>query len=282
MLIAYTSDLHAEKNGNKRLFPFIADRVMGLNPDCFVLCGDVSPDLHQLEEVLLLFSELSCPKLFVAGNHDIWRINGSGSSWDKYDLQIPAACSAAGFIDLTRKGFCFDGVFFAGTIGWFDYSLRNRELDDTISLDNYRSGRYANLRWNDAVFTDWCDTFAEDTVVSVCERHLSSLSRQFDCAAELEVSRIIAVSHVLPREEILNYSFNPGYDFSCGFMGANAFGELLKGYDKVSHWLFGHIHRKASNEWNGVKMLANPLGYLAGASASEKDIAREAVGVLKI
>lgn len=75
-------------------------------PDAIVLAGDLSHRLGLVEEALRARVSLSCPKLFVPGNHDV-RVLGQApearSSREKYDHHLPRLAAAAGFASLPRE-----------------------------------------------------------------------------------------------------------------------------------------------------------------------------------
>jgi predicted MPP superfamily phosphohydrolase len=82
MRVIVTSDLHY-----RPLWIHVLDRmvrqVQDERPDCFILAGDVGHPLHNFERGLALFSGLTCPRLALAGNHDLWSgQNDSQSLWD--------------------------------------------------------------------------------------------------------------------------------------------------------------------------------------------------------
>lgn len=73
MKVAYTSDVHADITlNNGRLIPYLAKQVEEIKPDVFVIAGDISNTLCSMDDTLKLFNELSCPKVMIPGNHDVW------------------------------------------------------------------------------------------------------------------------------------------------------------------------------------------------------------------
>jgi len=95
MRIAYTSDVHADITlNNGRLIPYLSKRVQEIKPDVFVIAGDISNTLESLDKTLKLFNELSCLKVMVPGNHDVWTESNNSlrrgkDSFYKYRQAIP-------------------------------------------------------------------------------------------------------------------------------------------------------------------------------------------------
>ena len=73
MKVAYTSDIHADITiNNKLLIPYLVKRVKEISPDVFVIAGDISNSLDNLDYTLRQFDELICLRVMIPGNHDVW------------------------------------------------------------------------------------------------------------------------------------------------------------------------------------------------------------------
>ena len=98
MRIAYTSDLHVDiSQRNWELIPYLAEILKMIDPDVFVIAGDISSELGDLEYALESFSGLMCLKLFVPGNQDIWVLSeqmqeNGHDSYEKYYFYLPEVC----------------------------------------------------------------------------------------------------------------------------------------------------------------------------------------------
>ncbi|MCU1281672.1 MAG: calcineurin-like phosphoesterase family protein, partial [bacterium] len=131
MRLALTSDLHVDHH--PEVVPLVAERVRALAPDVLIVAGDLSSKLDTLEAALAALRG-SAPRLvFVAGNHDLWTLPGAPSSRERYEREIPALCARAGVDAIGAAPVDIGGVVFCGVTGWYDYSLRNRELDATFT-----------------------------------------------------------------------------------------------------------------------------------------------------
>ncbi len=70
MRMLVTADLHYQPAQRDAYLKF-ADWVADQQPDCFILAGDVGHPLRLFRRGLQLFSRLRCPRLLIAGNHDV-------------------------------------------------------------------------------------------------------------------------------------------------------------------------------------------------------------------
>jgi 3',5'-cyclic AMP phosphodiesterase CpdA len=98
MKLAYISDLHIDAGplgrSAARLLP---EAVEEAAPDVFIIGGDIASKLSIIDHTLASFCDLTIPKLYVPGNHDIWissiKEKEEGvTSRDKYRRLIPEVC----------------------------------------------------------------------------------------------------------------------------------------------------------------------------------------------
>ena len=97
-------------------------------PDVMVLAGDIANTLKGWEEALRPFRFLRHPKLIVPGNHDVWiesrrALRRSEDSGWKYREALGDIAADNGFHYLVGNPLVIDGIEFAGSIGWYDYTL---------------------------------------------------------------------------------------------------------------------------------------------------------------
>ena len=137
MRIAFTSDVHTDHHAANRLvWQEMVTILQDLAPDVFVCCGDVAAEEKQFGMTLMALERVACPKLFVPGNHDVWVqkaawVERGITSQQKYYQLLPALCRAAGVHPLWLEPYVLGDVAFCGSLGWYDYSLRNVDLDRT-------------------------------------------------------------------------------------------------------------------------------------------------------
>jgi 3',5'-cyclic AMP phosphodiesterase CpdA len=147
MRIAFTSDLHVDITpANLKILPYLAEELCRLEPDAVVVAGDIANSLAGWESALAHFSEIRVPKLIIPGNHDVWLESKRAlkrkqdSAW-KYRVALPECAGKFGFHYLPGQPFVLGGIGFAGSLGWYDYTLRDRRLDTVLSETDYIRGQ---------------------------------------------------------------------------------------------------------------------------------------------
>jgi predicted phosphohydrolase len=231
-----TADLHyglyPRGDANTRR---LAEAACDCEADALAIAGDVGDaDADLFGECLGLFAGFDGLKLVVPGNHDLWSV-GAGSSERKYREVLPAIAADRGFCLLDRGPQRAGEVGFIGSIGWYDYSFRNRDMN--VPLSQYERKELPGICvWNDARYVDWGMTDHEFT-----ERCLRALQRHYR-SIEDDVESVVCVLHHVPFRELLYPPSRAAFEFCRAFMGSERFGKLLLGFPKV-RWLFcGHRH----------------------------------------
>lgn len=280
MRIALTSDLHVEHH--PEVVPLVAARVAELRPDVLVVAGDLTANDERLEAALGALGRAAPRTLFVAGNHDLWcRREGGPTSRERYEEIVPRRARAAGVTALGREPVAVDGVVFAGVTGWYDYTLREPDLDGKFTLDDYRRGRAGALRWNDKLFVHWPDDDGGRALTDeeICDRQVASLAAQL---ADVGARPTVVVTHHLShRALVTNFAQliaglpaevrtrravgEPPWDFLNGFMGSARLGEVALARPSVKALLAGHTHFRKSTLLDGaggpVRAEVSPVGY---------------------
>jgi len=298
MRVVLTSDLHVEHH--REVIALVGASARRLAPDVLVVAGDLTSDLALLEESLRALREQSgAPDaVFVPGNHDLWcplatrGQPGAPNSRERYDQLIPALARRAGYHALGHQPVAIGAWRFAGVTGWYDYSLRDRELDAQFSLDDYRRGAAGRLRWNDKLFIDWPGDPAgggQDAPApalddeALCAQQVASLRAQLDAIAREGGAPTVVVTHHLPFAELVTSLRSLGlpkaggaggptaspaglpWDFLNGFMGSARLGEAIRAAPGVRLALSGHTHFKKHAVVAGAhgELIAatSPVGY---------------------
>lgn len=257
MKIGLISDLHTDVTPlNKALVPHLIDAVRTANLDVFVLAGDLARHLVQLSETLNAFqlADLTCEKLFIPGNHDIWAVETANVTSEQKCGIISELCHACGFHPLMDEPFISEKVGFCGTIGWYDYSFAPNGYDFTD--DQYAEKELMGAVWNDKRYAKWGDT---DPVIA--RRFEADLERQIASIRE-GISRIIVVTHHVPFRECIRYRGELPWDFFRAFMGSERLGAQCLQEPLVTHALFGHIHHALDMQVRNVRAISAPVGYL--------------------
>ena len=267
MRIALTSDLHVDHH--PEVVALVAERVRRLEPDVLVVAGDVSSAVDHVEAALAGLRASAPHAVFVPGNHDLWctpNVAGTPNSRARYEEVLPARAQAAGFVPLghtpvelpTSSG----PVQFVGVTGWYDYSLRNRQLDATFTLDDYQRGTWGRLRWNDKVRIVWPGEAGELDDPAICREQVALLEAQLAAVGERPT---VVVTHHLPFVELTTSKGEPPWDFLNGFMGSSALGAAILRAPGVKLALAGHTHFRRSARLDGaggaVRAEVSPIGY---------------------
>ena len=257
MKIGLISDLHTDVTPlNKALVPHLIDAVSAAKLDVLVLAGDLARHLVQLSETLNAFhlADLTCEKLFVPGNHDIWAIETANVTSEQKCGIISELCSACGFHPLMDGPLVREKVGFCGTIGWYDYSFAPDGYD--FSDAQYAEKELMGAIWNDKRYAKWADT---DPVVA--RRFEADLETQIASIRE-DVSHIVVVTHHVPFRECIRYRGELPWDFFRAFMGSKNLGAQCLREPLVTHALFGHTHQAFDMQICNVRAIAAPIGYL--------------------
>jgi hypothetical protein len=176
---------------------------------------------------------------------------------------VPDRVRAAGFDPLGVEPVEIDGVAFAGVTGWYDYTLRNRELDDRFSLDDYRRGAWGRLRWNDKGRVVWPDDDGHPLDdPAICDKQCSLLERQLN---EVGARPTVVVTHHLPFAELVTSMGEVPWDFLNGFMGSARLGEAIRRAPGVRLVCAGHTHFRKQIVVQGatgpIRVVVSPVGY---------------------
>ena len=261
MRLVLTSDLHVEHH--PEVIPLVAERVQALRPDVLIVAGDLTHDLDTLEAALTRLAGAAPRLVFIPGNHDLWCAAEGPNSRDKYEREIPARCARAGVIALQHEPVELDGVVFCGSTGWYDYSLRSRELDGTFSRADYERGSWGRLRWNDKQRIVWPgDDGARLDDVAICDRMVADLERQL---ADAGARPTVVVTHHLPLPELVTSRGELPWDFINGFMGSDRLGAAMQRAANVRYGACGHTHFRKRAVVAGPRgefaVESSPVGY---------------------
>lgn len=233
MRILVTADLHYQPTQRAAFLDF-AQRVSERRPDVFILAGDVGHPLRLFQRGLQLFRDLACPRLFIAGNHDLYR--GEFHSRDLWQVQLPHIAQIEGFAWLEDHNLVSEGVGVCGTMGWYDYSARAPHLP--YVADEYRALK--RLVNHDADFVDWpwSDVAMARYLQRGFTRRLASLE------ADPAVRQIVVITHWPIFEESMPQRPQSAFwSLLSAYMANFTLGRLVRQGRKVTHVVSGHIHR---------------------------------------
>lgn len=255
--IAVTADLHWGHHArgieaNRLLFAFVKEHP----PDVLILAGDIGSG-SQYADCLSHFASLTCPKVVVPGNHDVWvDHDAEHDSLYRYETELPAISSQHGFHYLDHRPLILpeSDLAIVGTMNWYDYSwsideLRQRYPDDLHRLE---SKRFPRGRHNDANYVRWPlnDTTFTARVVAEFERQLLQALEQ--------ASRVIVVTHHpplyglnFPREGAAVSLESLMWDAFCGNCAMEEV--LARHAERIAFTFCGHTHRARETDWKGIR-----------------------------
>src|SRR4051812_3326152 len=174
MRLLVTADLHFNHRGSRPVAERLIDDMNAAGGDGALLVGDTAvADGDSLEQCLSRFT-IRGPRLFVAGNHELW--TEGGDSYKLFHEDLPRRVRAAGWHWLEGEPFVAGEAAIVGSVGWYDYSFAQaslgiprrfyeqkvspgaaERLGDYSSLftrrdDISRTARDVMARWNDGKF----------------------------------------------------------------------------------------------------------------------------------
>jgi len=230
-----------------------------------VICsGDISPSIIELQETLELIKEkiYSDYYIFVPGNHDIWDLelqkykNKQGISMQKYEIDLPNVTKRAGFYFLPGNPLIIEDEFaFIGSIGWYDYTLRNHKWDEFLKLEQirYEEKYYMGRYLNELNYSNWGMTDKE-----VVEEFSKRLKEDLEKVQKIENKMMIL--HYLPFQQSIDYKETLEGDYFSAFMGAKIFGELIREFN-FSVAIHGHTHTPLMYRLDDIRIFCCPIGY---------------------
>lgn len=254
MRILITADLHYRPSQREKFLAF-AGWVAAQQPDCLVVAGDVGHPLRLFRRALQLFAGLDCPKLLLAGNHDLYR--GEVDSRTLWEHALPEATRAEGFVWLEDEvvvlpvgseqkldqksdfseeaGLLQRHIAIVGTMGWYDYSSRAPHLD----LDDAALRSMKHLVNHDADYIDW--PWSDMAMARYLARRFAGRLRR--AAADPAVDQVLVATHVpIFEEAVPDHPESEFWSLMRAYAGNFTLGELVRRMPKVTHVVSGHIH----------------------------------------
>ncbi len=234
MRILVTSDLHMEVTGHHTIHRLVAGMERE-EPDLVVIAGDLGNPLHMYEQCLACFSTLPCTVAVLPGNHDLWASNGQ-TSRQLYEKMLPEATRQSGMHWLEDVPLVLEnGIAVAGGIGWYDYSARDPQLDQSDDDIAECKPRYAM----DASKIDWAWTDQE--FAATCRHRLQRQLLRLE--EDEEVNQVLVVTHVpIFESQIERRPEDQDWSKGTPYFGHLTLGESLRGFPKLRYVVSGHTH----------------------------------------
>ena len=280
MRLLITSDLHYNHARSRASADRLIDDINARRDedfDALLLIGDAASfDGPALEQCLARF-RFAGPKLFVAGNHELWT-TARDDSHVLYTTELPRRIREIGWTWVEDEPFVSGKVGIVGSIGWYDYSFAQPELQIPRRFYEHkispgaaeRTSEFAHLlteandvspearqivaRWNDGRFVKLHrsdETFLDEL--------LAKLRRQLDALRHVE--HVVAAIHHLPFRELLPPPHSAQWDFAKAYLGSERIGALLLEYENVRDVVCGHSHFAARAEVAHIRAFGTGCGY---------------------
>lgn len=238
MRILVTADLHYQPARRADYVAF-ARRVEMANPDCLVVAGDIGHPLRLFRRGLQLFAGLSCPRLLITGNHDVYR--GDCDSRTLWEARLPDLIREEGFVWLEETTWRLGSVGICGTMGWYDYSARSLHLP--FAAEDYP--HLKKLVNHDADYIDW--PWSDRTMARFLAKRFTARLEALE--HDPAVTSIVVVTHMPVFAQALPpYPQSETYSLQRAFLGNFTLGDVVQQHAKVSHVVSGHLHR--AGQWH--------------------------------
>jgi Icc-related predicted phosphoesterase len=276
MRLLITADLHYNHPKSRALAEELIDRMNADHGDVLVVVGDTAvADGDSLEACLSRFN-FTGPKLFVAGNHELW--TSGDDSHAILTEQLPQRVRKLGWHWLETEPFVVGDIAIVGSVGWYDYSFAVRELGIPrrfyaakvspgaaerlsqfadlfeITDDILPIAREVVARWNDGKFVK-LHRSDDDFLQEILDR----LANQLMALAGKK--QVIACVHHLPFRDLLPPPHSAQWDFAKAFLGSDRIGQLLLAFENVRHVFCGHSHMPMTADIGGLNAVNIGTGY---------------------
>ena len=280
MRVLATADLHYNHPKSRALADDLIDRMNRAGGDVLLLAGDSAvADGDSLEQCLARF-RFPGPRLFLAGNHELW--THGPDSYRLFSDELPRRVRDLGWQWLETDPFIGPGtggdVAIVGSVGWYDYSFAppalgvpRRFYEAKVSPGvAARFEEFAYLledvgdvapgareivgRWNDGRFVKLGrsdEAFLDELLTNLRAR----------LGAHASVATILAAVHHLPFGALLPPPGGAQWDFARAYLGSDRIGRLLLEFPNVRHVFCGHSHFPAEAQVGHVRAVNIGSGY---------------------
>jgi Icc-related predicted phosphoesterase len=276
MRLLATADLHYNQPKSRALADALIEAMNAIDADVVLVVGDTATtEGDALERCLSRFT-FAGPKLFVAGNHELW--THKPDSLPIFKDELPRRVRALGWHWLEDAPLVLGDVAIVGSIGWYDYSFawpalqipqrfyaakvspgaaeRFSEFTPLFAITDDISDRARRIiaRWNDGRYVKVGRSDA-----AFLDELLESLEAQLEAVSHFPTA--VVATHCVPLAELLPPTGREQWDFARAFLGSGRMGELIRRFSNVRQILCGHSHFPVDMELGPIRAVNIGSGY---------------------
>lgn len=239
----WMSDIHLNFLRNAQIIDWA--RWMGTvakNVGCqgIIISGDISEGPDTCQHLRLLSQNIKLPIWFVAGNHDVWRIDRTTiqNAFKELRATEPNIMWLGGDAEIVKLS---EQTALIGTDGWYDCQAGDWKNSDLWMRDWDFCHDFLPLNNYIAPIIGLCKQFAA--------KEIAYMSDQINKALLTGAKNIIVVTHIPPFETASRHRGKPGDPAALPYYCAPSMGEMLlskanKNPDRNFVVYCGHTHDK--------------------------------------
>lgn len=256
MNIQCFSDLHFDINHDCETFfdkkLFLEQHAILPDTDVIVIAGDTHNDgYNTVDWIHDVLSKHLLPHqhiVYIFGNHEF------------YDRDMKSCYQYA----ITREGnpqvkflhedtsIVINDVLFVGDVLWTDLNYNDNEFTNAMMLRNYMND------YKCIVAEKKSQRFI--TPNDTKEIHLRQLPKIIDTCKQHK-GKIVIVTHHSPTLLSVHERYI-GKPFNCGYVSDIICKKWDPVFENVALWIHGHVHDSVDVDCMGVRVVANPFGYM--------------------
>ena len=264
MKIVLFSDIHyGNESSYEGTGPFtknqhveFAEKIHSEKPDVIVATGDLAETnwgIHLLKEFFSTYRNPYGESLFIPGNHDVWCTNNGISPEEKYAWHHQVGLTH-GWQMLKNYPWSKDGLYIAGSMGWFDFSsippATGKTPEYYMKKRNFADYNYMGLKFSPRGKQDPMQKFASDRMLDFD----TSLGQ-----VPSDRKKLIIVSHIVGFKQLMVQ-----WDEMTAYFGNFNLGKKVLKH-KPDLYYCGHTHSFAEAKIEGVRCINNGSGYGLGS-----------------
>jgi putative phosphoesterase len=239
--LAIISDLHVDINKfDEKELTMLLEVLKEKEVTRLHLAGDIANKIDTCQAVLDFFTDRGMKTTFNFGNHELADVTGEAMMNHFPDSRF-----------LNERYIPLNGeTVLLGINGWYDY--RYSELKDPEKIR-----RMKQLYWYDR----YIQRAGDDLTIN--QQVIDSAKVLLDELAQKEYQVILA-THFVPKESFIIHQSEPyeRWNKLNAFLGSASFGELLDQYPNIKQVVFGHTHRRFSDQKIQETLYScRPFGY---------------------